>query len=256
MQAINTRRPWLFAIATCAIYLVLAIVGTPMGNQIAGALQLPVNSGVVIQESLLAVFTAVVLLLIGGWRAAGFGQPVQWQAFLPCLPLLAAPLFLLFYYGLHVGDPVQIGLLVVFTALIGFSEEGLFRGAILRGFLAGGATRAALYSSLIFGAMHLSGVLFGADAVTTALTAFYATLVGFGFAAPYIKTGGAIWPIITIHMLVDLLGKLTFGFGVRAALPSSLEIAVKLGAAVLVAAYGLWLLRSREAPARVRAAVA
>ena len=79
------------------------------------------------------------------------------------------------------------------------------------------------------------------------LYAVYAALIGFGFAAPYLRSGGAIWPVVTVHALFDFLGKLGHGWGAQAQPTSSVEVVVRLVLAVLVGLYGLWLLR-RQTP--------
>jgi membrane protease YdiL (CAAX protease family) len=137
-------------------------------------------------------------------------------------------------------------MLVIFTAMIGFAEEALCRGVMIQAFLARGPMRAAVYSSLIFGSMHLIQVFYGMPIGTALLYAVYASLIGFGFAAPYLRGGGAIWPLILMHGLYDLLGKLGHGWGTQAQPTTSFEAVVRLGLAVLVGIYGFWLLRQKS----------
>jgi hypothetical protein len=136
-------------------------------------------------------------------------------------------------------------MLIVFTAMIGFAEEALCRGMMIQAFLPRGPMQAAIISSLIFGSMHLIQIFYGMSVGMALLFAVYAALIGFGFAAPYLRSGGAIWPLITVHALYDLLGKLGHGWGAQAQPTSSFEVLVRLVLAILVGLYGFWLLRRK-----------
>jgi membrane protease YdiL (CAAX protease family) len=247
MRTLHKRYPWIVSFASALLFLIVALVGTPIGNQIERLARLPVNSGILIQQALLVIFSALVVMVFGGWREAGFDKPVRLRAFLYAVPPLIGPIFLLFYSGIADVDPVQILMLVVFTAMIGFAEEALCRGMMLQAFLPRGVMQAAIVSSLIFGSMHLVQIFYGMNIGMALLYVVYAGLLGFGFAAPYIRSGGAIWPVIIVHALFDFLGKLGHGWGAQAQPTSTFEVLVRLALAVLVGLYGFWLLR-RKAP--------
>jgi membrane protease YdiL (CAAX protease family) len=104
--------------------------------------------------------------------------------------------------------------------------------------------KAALYSSLIFGSMHLVNLFYGMNLGMALLYVVYAALIGFGFAAPYIRSGGAIWPAICVHALYDFVGKVGHGWGAQAQPTSSAEAVIRLVIAILVGLYGFWLLRT------------
>jgi membrane protease YdiL (CAAX protease family) len=250
MSNLHWRYPWLVTVALALAFTLLAVVGTPLGNWIEAAARLPQNTGILIQQALLVVFSAGAVTVFGGWRRAGFARPVHWRSALLFLPLLIAPVIILARLGIAVVDPVQLALLVVFTLMIGFAEEALCRGVMLGAFLPRGPVRAAVLSSLIFGSMHLVNLFYGLDLVTALLYVIYAALIGFGLAAPFLRGGGAIWPAIAVHSLFDFIGKLAHGWGAQAQPTSSFEVVVRLGAAVLVGLYAAWLLRgARAAPA-------
>jgi membrane protease YdiL (CAAX protease family) len=246
VRALHTRHPWIVSVACAAAFFAIALAGTPAGNRMEQALRLPTNSGVLIQQLMLAAAVALILTVLGAWTDAGFRRPVAGAALLFCLPLLIVPVYLLFRTGIAPTNATQLVMLVVFTAMIGFAEEGLFRGVMLRGFLAYGPLRAALFSSLIFGAMHVINVLYGMSIGMALLYAFYAFLLGFGFAAPYVRGGGAIWPLIIVHGLYDFLGKLGHGWGAQAQPTSNFEVVFRLAMAILIAVYGVWLIRSNR----------
>ena len=245
MYTLHKRYPWVVSYASALLFLAVAFVGTPIGNQIEQAAHLPVNSGILIQQFLLVIVSALAVTLFGGWREAGFDKLFQFKAFLFAVPPLIGPIFLLFYSGVIVSEPLQIVMLIVFTAMIGFAEEALCRGVMIQTFLPRGPMQAAIISSLIFGSMHLIQIFYGMSVGMALLFAVYAALIGFGFAAPYLRSGGAIWPLITVHALFDLLGKLGHGWGAQAQPTSSFEVLVRLVLAILVGIYGFWLLRRK-----------
>ena len=245
MFSVHKRYPWIVSIGSVLIFLLVALVGTPIGNRIESLTGLPVNSGILIQQVLLVIVSALAVMMFGGWREAGFAKPVQLRAFLYAIPPLLCPIFLLFFSGIIVRDPVQIVMLLALTAMVGFAEEALCRGMVVQAFLPRGVMRAALFSSLIFGFAHMIQIFYGMSIGTGLLYSIYAALIGFGFAAPYLRSGGAIWPVIIVHALYDFLGKMGHGWGAQAQPTSSFEILVRLVSAVLVALYGFWLLKSQ-----------
>lgn len=246
MFNIHKRFPWIITTGCALLFLGAALLGTPLGNVIEKSAGLPANSGILIQQLLLVGVSALLVTLFGGWRAAGFFKPMTWNSMLYAIPPLIGPLFLLFTTGFVEMVPLQIAMLVVFTAMIGFAEEALCRGMMLQVFMPRGPMQAAIFSSLIFGSMHLVQLFYGMSIGMALLYVVYASLIGFGFAAPYIRGGGSIWPLIIVHGLYDLLGKLGHGWGAQAQPTSSFEVVVRLVLAVLVGIYGFWLLKRKN----------
>jgi len=247
MTNLHQRFPWIASIICAVLFLALALAGTPLGNQIERSARLPVNSGILIQQLLLALFSALAVTLFGGWRAAGFAKWFDWRALLLYLPPLVGPVIILLFTGIAATDVTQLVMLVVFTAMIGFAEEALCRGVMVNAFLPRGMLKAALYSSLIFGSMHLVNLFYGMNPGMALLYVVYAALIGFGFAAPYLRSGGAIWPAIGAHALYDFIGKVGHGWGAQAQPTSSTEAVIRLVVAILVGLYGIWLLRTARA---------
>ena len=244
MSNLHIRFPWVVSFGCGFLFLVVALIGTPVGNQIEKWARLPVNSGVLIQQIILAIFSVLAVIAFGGWRKAGFSKLVGLPDLLLALPLLAPPVFLLFFSGIVVVDPLQIILLVIFTALVGFAEEALCRGVMLGAFLPSGPLQAAVYSSLIFGSMHLIQLFYGMNISMALLYVIYTALVGFGFAGVYLRLGGAIWPLILAHGLFDFLGKMGHGWGAQAQPTTNFEVIVRLVFALLIGGYSYWLLKS------------
>jgi membrane protease YdiL (CAAX protease family) len=95
-------------------------------------------------------------------------------------------------------------LLVVGYVLTGFTEELLWRGTVLQLLRPLGERPAALLGSLLFGAAHLTNVLFRDGAPLVLAQAVGAFCFGVGYAALRLRTG-ALWPLMVAHLLTDLL---------------------------------------------------
>ncbi|MBN2406041.1 MAG: CPBP family intramembrane metalloprotease [Coriobacteriia bacterium] len=114
-------------------------------------------------------------------------------------------------------------------------------------YLLAGTTAHFLHlSSLgLFGLTHAMNVLAGKSALAAVALIFYATAIGFAFAALVLKKG-VIWPLVIAHFLIDFAGFMQrpgFSF------PPGWNEAITLGIGIVFTAYGLFvMLRVSEAP--------
>ena len=115
--------------------------------------------------------------------------------------------------------------------------------------------RAAVISSVLFGAFHLVNLAMGSSPVDVAFRFLYTALIGFAFAAPALVTG-AIWPVILIHAVMDLANTIQASAPLAvAASASSPDLPSRFLTAIpnaLLAAYGYWLLRRHLTHAAAR----
>jgi hypothetical protein len=193
-----------------------------------------------------AVFCGYVVLLLWRmrwWREAGFTPPTTWRRLMAWLPLLLLPVLIFAGSGVKTADAASMIGYTIVTLMVGFAEEGLVRGVVLRALLPGGAVRAAVLSSVMFGVGHLGNIAQGASPSATLVQAVVACFLGIGFAGARLYTG-TIWPAIVVHALIDLVDIAGRGF----VLPP--PQVVTLGRAIvpialtgLFAIYGWWLLR-------------
>ena len=193
------------------------------------------------------VVPAVLLTALGLWRTAGFTRRVTWPTLWPFLPLLLfVVLNLVSGNGNWVTGPKTLVIATITMLTVGFGEEAVFRGVVLRALQSTGLMRAAVVSAVLFGAFHLVNLALGADPVDVGFQVLYTALIGFAFAAPALVTG-AIWPLIVIHAVMDLANSIQASAPLAlAASASSPDLASRLLAALpnaLFAAYGYWLLR-------------
>lgn len=188
-----------------------------------------------------------------GWWDVGLNRGASlrgWSlTWLPMLYIVAA-----LGYAAVVGLPPLsiLGLILLNTFFVGFSEELMFRGALLQAFRrAMPIWGAVLLTSVAFGSIHTLNVFLTGDLKGAALQAAAAFLSGLVFIALRLRTG-SLWPPIILHALWDFA---TFTLSAASAGRTGAEGSatemdgagwVQLVPILLVlpnAIYGLWLMR-------------
>jgi membrane protease YdiL (CAAX protease family) len=147
----------------------------------------------------------VILMLACRWRDIGLNLPPTLRS----LKLLWFPaIYLLLFFALDalVGPPplIQVGFLVLNTALAAFSEELMFRGVMygaLRTRL--GIWPSAIIATLLFGAVHALNIGVIGDIGTTGAQVVAATMSGLLFIAIRVRTDSLV-PGMVYHALWDL----------------------------------------------------
>lgn len=146
-----------------------------------------------------------------GWRDAGFGR-LQWSALVWLSPAIivliamtAGLLPVLFAQPLTPDQWRLLTGLALTTAMIGFSEEVMFRGILLRGAMTRlTVPQAMVLSAAAFALLHMVGGL-GQEPLQNGLQQLgFAFLVGLALA-PIALHLGALWPLIIWHGLWDLV---------------------------------------------------
>jgi uncharacterized protein len=198
----------LTAIAALAVYLVWQAINS--GVQIAGIgpdgidLIDLVQHGVAPSLAAAGLFLLVIVIVFRWWREAGLAQgpqPGTLRVIWPWLVFLA----LFAASALNAGlPPASVTLFIlVNTALVGWSEEVMFRGLWLRGLHRSfGIWVAILGSSLIFGAIHVLNVFLTGDLRGAVIQSAAAFLSGVFLAAVRLRTG-SLWTGIVLHGLWD-----------------------------------------------------
>jgi uncharacterized protein len=184
-----------------AINSIIQIAGTgPDGIDLLDL----VKHGIAPSLAAAALFLLVVVVLMRWGREVGLAQGPQrgtLQVIWPWLLFLALFAFSALGAGL---PPASVTLFIIInTALVGWSEEVMFRGIWLRGlFRSYGIWVAIIGSSLIFGAIHLLNVFLTGDFQGAVLQAAAAFLSGVFLAAVRLRSG-SLWTGIVLHGLWD-----------------------------------------------------
>jgi membrane protease YdiL (CAAX protease family) len=181
------------------------------------------------------LFTIVVARAVavrnGGWSGLGLTRPREWRdtrllvvpALITLVPLLG---------GVRSIEGGTWAVLLTGYVMTGFMEELLWRGTVQRILAPIGTARAVWLGSAIFGAAHLTNVLFRPSVGLVLSQAFGAFCFGVGYAALRWRTN-TIWPLMAMHLATDL-------FAAVGGLP---KIPVLVAQDVVLLALGAYLIR-------------
>lgn len=227
--------------AIAAVYVALMAVGMAVMHHGFGlSYGAPEMAYVVLPtEVVLSAWAVLAARRQGGWRSLTLGRPrpagLLWL--LPmALPMLATAALV----GLDLVraaptlQPAQWRLLAVVagcTALVGFSEELVFRGLLLRGaWRLSGLFHALLVSALGFALLHSVNVLGGSPPGQVGIQLAVTFLFGLAFGPLAVKVG-ALWPLMVLHFLWDfsLIGSQVLPGGTPALAGVLLPVQLLLG---------------------------
>lgn len=237
MKNLATQRPVLFSVIVLLI-LEAIVLGALLLSDLAGIPLLSLDLPILLLN---AIFAAILIGVMRWWKETGFTAPSQWKnlrfLIIPLVLLVAPTLFLQPQF-----PPLDRAvILIVVTLLIGFQEEAIFRGALLRTFMPRGAMQAVLISAALFGFIHVNSFLVGRDPMFVISQIVASFLGAIGLGALRIRTN-TIVPLILLHALNDFLQFSATG-GLEAGEVASYVPILKIVISGLMALYGLYLLR-------------
>lgn len=236
MRQRSVSRPLLFVVLVSAIFMLCHLLWRwclPGADEETRSL---------LEKATSCLFALALTWRLGWWRGAGLAVAPRARSWLPFLPLAVIPALMLVFSEFGPATAGRLLFLAAVALMTGFAEEVVFRGVALRALLPGGALRAAVLSSAIFGLLHLANLTAGADPVATGLQVVFAGLFGFAAAAPRLVTG-TLWPLVAIHALQDFLAFWSAGGLAEKATPKAGEVVAPLVIMLPIAGFGLWLLR-------------
>jgi len=182
-----------------------AVLDKNMGIGISGALREWSS------ELITAFVLAVIISVLGWWKKIGFRQMEKGgvKVLLPIFLLIALMLTLAGVFDtsdkwfLGFDAPSQLLELLVIVLLLGFVEEGIFRGVLFYGL----STKltplyTVIISAITFGLFHFVNIASGATLLDTSYQALHAMSMGFLYASLRLRIH-AIWPLMIMHGLWD-----------------------------------------------------
>jgi uncharacterized protein len=237
MSAYVARRPLTFTVLVM-LGLEAIVLGAFLLSRLLGVPILALDLPILLLNAVVAM---VLLSMLGWWRAAGLNAPSQWRN----LHLLLVPLLLLLGPTLlarpELPAPGKIAALIVVTLLIGFQEEAIFRGVLIRALSPRGVLQAVLISAFMFGIIHANSLLVGRDALFVAAQIISSTLGAIGLGAIRVRIN-SIWPLVFVHALNDFLQFTATGGLEAGQVPLYIPL-LKIGIGSILALFGLYLLR-------------
>lgn len=237
MKNFAIQRPTLFAVIVLLV-LEAIVLGALFISNLAGIPLLSLDLPMLLLN---AIFAAILISVLRWWGKTGFNALSHWKN----LHFLIIPLVLLvgpaLFFQPQLPSPDRIIVLIIVTLLIGFQEEAIFRGVLLRTFMPRGTMPAVLISAALFGIIHANSFLVGRDPlfVVSQIIASFLGAIGLGALRIRMNT---IVPLVLLHALNDFIQFSATG-GLEAG-EVALYISIsKIVLAGLIAVYGLYLLR-------------
>lgn len=231
------RHPyWFVAILEAVVVLVYLIAGTA-----SYFLKLSNLALVGLANLGLTLIVIAYLTASKGWRSAGFKAPKQ-SGDLPYFLLPLVPALLNLIPGVQIESLSQLCGVFAITLLVGFAEEGIFRGLMLQTLKPHGQWRAVISSTLLFGLTHALNALTGKNLMDSMLQIAYALAIGFAYAALALKKE-VLWPLVLTHFLTD------FAFFLQkpgSSLPAFYQTLLVLSLTLGFSAYGLYVMRQNR----------
>ncbi|MBB1510441.1 CPBP family intramembrane glutamic endopeptidase [Tessaracoccus sp. MC1756] len=231
MDKLQDKRPVMFAVAWIGIY----IVAVNIGDWLSGLVGVPD----------LATSVVLVLLSLGlmvhlarnGWLRYYGVRRLRRDDFSGTL--LYAPLVLIvvmqFMKGLRADlDVTAVLVIVVLMTCVGFLEELIFRGMLLRGIQRTSTlTRAIMISGVTFGIGHIVNLARGMNPLEQGIQIGFGVVLGIVLAMLFAVTG-TIVPLIVFHALLNISGNVT-------ASDPGAELVMLAGTTVVCAGYVIYL---------------
>lgn len=125
------------------------------------------------------------------------------------IPLLAVEILPIAIAGFSSEVTVlQYIILLFFTIAVGFNEEIYFRGLAFKIIEEKGRKKAIIWSSIIFGVLHLANALNSKNALYLVLQMIFAFLVGF-VLAEIVSISKSLWVVIIWHAAHDYISCIT-----------------------------------------------
>ena len=151
------------------------------------------------------LFTVVVARAVAvrseGWSGLGLTPRHEWRD----MRLLVVPALITLVPlagGVRSIEAGAVAVLLAGYVLTGFMEELLNRGVVQRLLEPTGIAKAVWLGSALFGASHLTNVLFRPSVGLVLSQAFGAFCFGVGYAALRWRTN-TIWPLMVLHFATD-----------------------------------------------------
>lgn len=229
------RHPWLVALGSSLVPVVFTAAGFAVA-QVRGFDDLGTYLTV---AAAVTVSALVGLLIMGrarpsltdfGLRTPGNAAGALWWA-----PLAAVVALVLLGSGVVVRLAV-VPAIVWLAVAVGLNEELFYRGVVLKVLRRYGTGRAIVYSSLIFGVLHLANLGNGSTTGYLVLQVLFSVLFGF-VTAELVAVTRSLWPGAAFHAAYDTVAYLG---GDSSSATALVSLAVQV---MLLGAYGWWLWR-------------
>ncbi len=182
------------------IYFALVIFANVLSNLIKIPNSINALSGILFLIGTIIFLKKKKLLSYYGINSL---KSLNYKNLLYLIPIIIIPLTNL-RHGININYSwSQIILISISMVGVGFSEEILFRGFLMKAIMNKNTKTAILVSSTIFGMFHLFNLISGANVVMTLLQVIYAISFGLMCSMFFYKTNNII-PCIICHIMTNI----------------------------------------------------
>lgn len=183
------------------LYLTLLLFANILSNLV---IKIPNSINAVFE----IIFSAVMIVFLKNKKLLSYYgiNSLKRLDFRNCLYFIPMIIFSLsnLIFGIHINDPWQQILLISVAMLgVGFIEELLFRGFLMKALMNKNEKAAILLSGSFFGILHLINLFGGADTISTILQVIYAASFGLMCSMFFYKTNNII-PCMICHILTNI----------------------------------------------------
>lgn len=153
----------------------------------------------------IALTLIIYMSLKRKWGYLGF-RPLStipsgsWKYYAPLLIIL----LIISLKGFQEISTTDVVYYLLFTLLVGFVEETLYRGLIFKTLLAKGIKTAVITSSILFSVTHMLNAIGGQSTSETVLQMVYALLIGAALSLLMLKNNN-ILPLIFFHFIHNFI---------------------------------------------------
>lgn len=233
----SIRHPYIAAILAGLLCTFMTAIGSAV-PQIVG---LGANESLLFTTAALLVSSLIGIMIMKKSRFSLFEYGFRYneansnRKVLFLIPLIVIELLPLVLYGFSDEiTPMKYLMLFLFTIAVGFNEEIYFRGLALKYIGVKGIKAAIIWSSFIFGVLHLVNAFSQENIVLLLLQVAFAFLVGI-VLAEIVSITNSLWFVIGWHMLHDFIAFTTEDvIDTKAIIILAVQVAVLLAYAIFL----------------------
>lgn len=236
MKNLIAQKPLVFAVFVILVLEAFVLAGF-LFSKVSGVPLIALDLPLLMLNAVLAI---VILSILRWWKDAGFNAPSQWKnpgLLIVLLVLLIGPTL---FFQPQLPPPGKI----IVTLLIGFQEEAIFRGMLLRALRPQGVMKAVLISAALFGIIHINSLLVGRDPIFVLSQVIASFFGAIGLGALRIRTNSVV-PLVLLHAFNDFVQFSATG-GMEAGEVALYIPILKVVISGLMAIYGFYLLRGHK----------
>lgn len=201
-----------YSIVLIIIYFILVILANILSDRI---IKIPNSINALVE----IIFPIIVITLLKRKKLLSYYginslKKLEFKNLLYFIPMIIISLVNL-GFGIYINySCLQILLIFIAMLGVGFSEEILFRGFLMKAIMNKNPKVAILLPSIIFGIIHITNLFSGSNIVMTTLQVIYATFFALMCSMFFYKTNNII-PCMICHSITNI----TYTF-----LPNNLSI--------------------------------